>query len=548
MKFKLRQLVHLSIAQKLIFSFFCIVALLLLLAVLSYIRVTALNRDITLTNAERYPNIVLTHSIKDQLNTTINIMHNMLGISDADDLKKEYPKLEKKAQIISEATDKLNKSVSTPEAKASLKILIELRQKYAKYQLEFTKLMQDSRSEEAKTTVQYILQPVYVSYIEELDKLLAHQSTILDNASQQADRYAKQTELLILIIALSAVVLTGLQGSLTVRSITRPLNDAVAIAQRVADGDLTSEIVMASNDETGQMLNALKAMNDGLATIVGQVRQGTETIVAASNEIASGNLDLSVRTEEQASSLDKTSALMLGFSKAIKDSANKAQQANTMAIAASQDAVQGGNVVSDVIVTMESINTSSKKIVDIISVIDGIAFQTNILALNAAVEAARAGEQGRGFAVVASEVRSLAQRSASAAKEIKTLIDQSVQNVNLGTKLVNQAGATMQTVVKSIQNVTDIIGDINAASNEQIAGIDGATQSIAEMDEVTQQNAALVEQAAAAAASMKDQANSLSVIVSRFKITATPVVEQAFVAYQPASVKRQQTTAQKMLG
>ncbi|MBX9869868.1 MAG: HAMP domain-containing protein [Burkholderiaceae bacterium] len=395
--------------------------------------------------------------------------------------------------------------------------------------------------------MQYVVQPVYASYVEALDQLLAHQSKILDEASQQSDKYAKQTELLILIIAVSALVLTGLLGTLTVRSITRPLNDAVAIAQRVADGDLTSEIITTSNDETGKMLNALKAMNDGLVTIVEQVRQGTETIVAASNEIASGNLDLSIRTEEQASSLDKTAVSMSSFTKAIKANADKAQQANHMAITASQDAVQGGNVVTDVIHTMEAINSSSKKIVDIISVIDGIAFQTNILALNAAVEAARAGEQGRGFAVVASEVRNLAQRSASAAKEIKTLIDQSVHNVNLGTKLVNQAGATMQTVVKSIQNVTDIIGDINAASNEQIAGIEGASQSIAEMDEVTQQNAALVEQAAAAAASMKDQANSLSVIVSRFKIAATKVTGQAFVAYQPAAALRAQTTAQKML-
>jgi methyl-accepting chemotaxis protein len=537
MKFKLWRLpssIQLSIAQKLIFSFCAIVGLLLLIAVLSYLRVATLNQEISLTNTSRYPNIVLVHLIKDQVNDGINTINNMLNISDAEDLKNQYPKLMHSAQVTDETIKKLNSLVMTEEAKKSLKMLVELQARYTKSHAEFVKFMQENNVDEAKTTMLFAIQPAYIGYIQEIDHLLTHQSKIMDDASQQSDKYAKQTSVLIFVIATLALVLTGVVGTLTVRSITRPLNDAVAIAQRVADGDLTSEIITTSNDETGKMLNALKAMNDGLVTIVEQVRQGTETIVAASNEIASGNLDLSVRTEEQASSLDKTAVSMSSFTKAIKANADKAQQANHMAITASQDAVQGGNVVTDVIHTMEAINSSSKKIVDIISVIDGIAFQTNILALNAAVEAARAGEQGRGFAVVASEVRNLAQRSASAAKEIKTLIDQSVQNVNLGTKLVNQAGATMQTVVKSIQNVTDIIGDINAASNEQIAGIEGASQSIAEMDEVTQQNAALVEQAAAAAASMKDQANSLSVIVSRFKISGAAVVEDAFVTYQPA--------------
>ena len=544
MKFKLRRLqrltqwnwlLKLSIAQKLIFSFCAIFGLLLLIAVLSYLRVATLNQEITLTNSSRYPNIVLVHRIKDQVNDAINTINNMINISDSNDLQNQYPKLEHNAQIINDTIKKLNTLVMTPEAKKSLTTLVELQARYVRGQAEFIKSMKENNVDEAKTTMQFDLQPAYISYIQEIEQLLTHQSMIMDAASQQSDKYARQTSLLIIVIATLALLLTGAVGSLTVRSITRPLNDAVNIAEKVADGDLTSEISSNATDETGKMLNALKAMNDGLVMIVDQVRQGTESIVAASNEIASGNLDLSVRTEEQAGSLEKTAQSMNNFTRAIKENADKAQQANRMAIAASQDAVQGGNVVADVIVTMEAINTSSKKIVDIISVIDGIAFQTNILALNAAVEAARAGEQGRGFAVVASEVRNLAQRSASAAKEIKTLIDQSVHNVNLGTKLVNQAGATMQTVVKSIQNVTDIIGDINVASNEQIAGIEGATQSIADMDEVTQQNAALVEQAAAAAASMKDQANNLSVIVSRFKISATPLAAPVLTSYAPAA-------------
>lgn len=509
---------HLSITAKLSLSFCGVVSLLLLLAVLSYLRVAELNREIALTNSERYPNVVLAHSIKDQLNGLTNTMHNMLMVTDAEDLKKEFPKLEAGARIITESTEKLSKTVATPEAKASMKTLIELRQKYAKYQNEFTNLAKESRTEEAKTTLQYVLQPVYISYNDEIEKLLVHQSQIMDMASQQSNKYAQQTVWLVLVITVSAVVLAALLGTLTLRSITRPLKDAVVIAQKVADGDLTSNIHTEATDETGQLLEALRAMNDGLVDIVSQVRQGTETIVTASNEIASGNLDLSIRTEQQATSLEKTSTSMENFTRAIRDNADKAQQANKMAIVATQNAVEGGQVVSEVVMTMDSINASSKKIVDIISVIDGIAFQTNILALNAAVEAARAGEQGRGFAVVASEVRSLAQRSAAAAKEIKNLIDQSVENVSIGSKLVNKAGSTMQTVVASIQNVTQVIGEINHASADQISGIEEASLSIAQMDEVTQQNAALVEQAAAAAGSMKDQANNLSVIVSRFKI------------------------------
>ncbi|MBX9901782.1 MAG: MCP four helix bundle domain-containing protein [Burkholderiaceae bacterium] len=524
---------HLSITAKLSLSFCGVVSLLLLLAILSYFRVAELNREIALTNSERYPNVVLAHSIKDQLNGLTNTMHNMLMVTDAEDLKKEFPKLEAGARIITESTEKLSKTVATPEAKASMKTLNELRQKYAKYQNEFTNLAKESRTEEAKTTLQYVLQPVYISYNDEIEKLLVHQSQIMDKASQQSNKYAQQTVWLVLVITVSAVVLAALLGTLTLRSITRPLKDAVVIAQKVADGDLTSHIHTEATDETGQLLEALRAMNDGLVDIVSQVRQGTETIVTASNEIASGNLDLSIRTEQQATSLEKTSTSMENFTRAIRDNADKAQQANKMAIVATQNAVEGGQVVSEVVMTMDSINASSKKIVDIISVIDGIAFQTNILALNAAVEAARAGEQGRGFAVVASEVRSLAQRSAAAAKEIKTLIDQSVENVSIGSKLVNKAGSTMQTVVASIQNVTQVIGEINHASADQISGIEEASMSIAQMDEVTQQNAALVEQAAAAAGSMKDQANNLSVIVSRFKIDHS--IRSSMVSMQKTS-------------
>ena len=315
-----------------------------------------------------------------------------------------------------------------------------------------------------------------------------------------------------------AVILAALIAAWQTRNITAPLRRAVDIARQVAAGDLTVEVAVDSRDETGQLLEALKMMNASLAQIVGEVRTGTDTIATASAQISSGNLDLSSRTEQQAGSLEETASSMEELTSTVKQNADNARQANQLAVSASEVAVKGGAVVSEVIDTMGAINESARKIVDIIAVIDGIAFQTNILALNAAVEAARAGEQGRGFAVVATEVRNLAHRSATAAKEIKTLIDNSVEKVELGSRLVGQAGSTMDDVVSSVRRVSDIIGEIASASEEQRSGIEQVNQAISEMDEVTQQNAALVEEAAAASASMQDQAATLSQVVSVFKL------------------------------
>jgi methyl-accepting chemotaxis protein len=325
-------------------------------------------------------------------------------------------------------------------------------------------------------------------------------------------------QLLMLVMSGLAIAFGAFIAWFSTRSITRPMKEAVKIAQTVAAGDLTSRIDVNTTDETGQLLQALKEMNDSLVRIVDQVRTGTETIASASSQIASGNLDLSSRTEEQASSLEETASSMEELTSAVKQNADNARQANSLATSASDVASNGGVVVAKVVETMSGINESAKKIVDIISVIDGIAFQTNILALNAAVEAARAGEQGRGFAVVASEVRNLAQRSAGAAKEIKALISDSVEKVDAGAKLVDQAGATMHEIVESVKRVTDIMADITAASNEQATGIEQVNQAITQMDDVTQQNAALVEQAAAAAQSLQDQAGSLTHAVSVFKL------------------------------
>jgi len=300
-------------------------------------------------------------------------------------------------------------------------------------------------------------------------------------------------------------------------NITRPLAYAVRVAKQVAQSDLTARVEVRSKDESGELLAALKDMNSSLLDIVSRVRTGTATIATASGEINSGNQDLSARTEQQAGSLEETASSMEELTSTVKQNADNARQASQLAASASETAERGGAVVAQVVTTMGAINASSRKIADIITVIDGIAFQTNILALNAAVEAARAGEQGRGFAVVAGEVRNLAQRSAGAAKEIKELIGDSVEKVEAGSRLVDQAGSTMDEVVGSVRRVTDLISDIAAASDEQRTGIEQVNQAITQMDQMTQQNAALVEEAAAAADSMQEQARELSALVGTFQ-------------------------------
>ena len=319
-------------------------------------------------------------------------------------------------------------------------------------------------------------------------------------------------------LALAVTALVAGMGLLLARRIAASLASAIGVARIIAGGDLSAQISATSQDEVGQLMTALAEMSDSLVRIVAEVRSGTESINTASGEIAAGNLDLSARTEQQAGSLEETASAMEELTATVRQNADNARQAQQMAVSASDKAAHGGVVMGDVIRTMEAIDSSSGKIADIIGVIDGIAFQTNILALNAAVEAARAGEQGRGFAVVATEVRNLAHRSAAAAKEIKTLISDSVEQVEQGGKLVQQAGAAMTEVVDTVRSVTDIVSEISAASAEQSTGIDEINRAITQMDEVTQQNAALVEEAAAASQSLQEQASNLASVVGAFKL------------------------------
>ena len=364
------------------------------------------------------------------------------------------------------------------------------------------------------------LRPLADRYLKSLDDLRTSMATQLSESQADTSTLAKASQVLLGVGTLVAVAMGALLAFTVTRSIVRPVQQGKQAAENIADGDLTHPIESTGTDETAQLLQALATMQSRLASIVGNVRHNAEGVATASAEIASGNNDLSARTEQQASALEETAASMEELGSTVRQNADNARQANQLAMNASTVAKQGGEVVAEVVDTMKGINDSSKKIADIISVIDGIAFQTNILALNAAVEAARAGEQGRGFAVVAGEVRSLAQRSAEAAKEIKGLIGTSVERVERGTALVDKAGATMSEVVSAIRRVTDIMGEISAASSEQSSGVSQVGEAITQMDQATQQNAALVEQSAAAADSLKMQAGQLVDAVAVFRLSS----------------------------
>jgi methyl-accepting chemotaxis protein len=382
--------------------------------------------------------------------------------------------------------------------------------------------------------------PATQSWQEAMDEYAALQKATNQADAAEASAAYQRARMLMLVLSGLAIVVGVVAAIRIARGLLRQLGGepdyAASIAGRIAAGDLTVVVDTQSNDNHS-MLHAMKKMRDALAEIVAEVRVGTETIASASSQIASGNQDLSARTEQQASSLEETASSMEELTSAVRANNDNARQANQLAQSASAVAVQGGAVVSQVVNTMGAINDSSRKIVDIIAVIDGIAFQTNILALNAAVEAARAGEQGRGFAVVASEVRTLAQRSAAAAKEIKELIGNSVEKVEVGSKLVEQAGQTMAEVVSSVQRVTDIMAEISTAGDEQSAGIEQINQAVSEMDTVTQQNAALVEEAAAAAEAMQQQAANLERVVSVFQLDGHQRVANPAPVAKPSAAR-----------
>ncbi|WP_112286529.1 methyl-accepting chemotaxis protein [Rahnella sp. AN3-3W3] len=524
-------------------AFSLVILLLIIVSVTAVTKLSSINSTIEQIVSDRYVKVRLAFDVRDGVNDQIKYLRGIvIDTKNPEQNKKRYLQLDDTVKQTNLAMDKIAAIQTTVVGKQKIKALQDASDTFEAAKEQLVNL---ARAGDMDGATEFVLR-----------KLTTSQNAYLDLATAFADSQDQQLQSegktaiadgataiqLTLIFSALAVLVAAALGFFLTRSITRPLHTAVKVAENVAAGDLTTQIRVTSNDETGQLMQGLKNMNENLLKIVTEVRAGTNAIHSASGEIAAGNLDLSSRTEQQASSLEETASAMEQMTATVKQNADNARQANQLAAQASRVAVQGGEVVGEVVHTMEGINASSRKIVDIIAVIDGIAFQTNILALNAAVEAARAGEQGRGFAVVASEVRNLAQRSASAAKEIKVLIDDSVAKVDNGTQLVAKAGSTMAEVVSSVKSVTDIVGEIAIASHEQSTGIEEINKAITQMDEVTQQNAALVQEASSAAYSLNEQAERLSQAISIFKVSAgsATALRKAAHAKTPALLSNRQ--------
>jgi methyl-accepting chemotaxis protein len=509
---------NLKIGTRLGIGFAMLITVALAIAVFARIELAVVESELDLLTEDR---MVKTEQVTKMLANMSEIalsVRNVAMTSDESLMRAEATEIKELQQQNAKLFQQLEATIKSDKGVSLLKAAFAARGPYVESVNKVLELGLASKKEEAGAAMFKELRPLQLSYVKTLDALVGFQKELMKASSDSVHDTVSQVGMIMLVVALIAGVSGAVLAWVITRSITAPIRQAVQVAETVAAGDLRSRIDTTSRDETGQLLAALKRMNESLAKVVGQVRGNSDSVATASNQIAQGNADLSQRTEEQASNLQQTAASMEQLTATVKQNADTARQAAQIATGASGVAAQGGEVVQRVVDTMEAISTSSKKIGDIISVIDGIAFQTNILALNAAVEAARAGEQGRGFAVVAGEVRSLAQRSAEAAKEIKSLIGASVEKVEAGSALVGEAGRTMGDVVTQVKRVSDLIGEISAAALEQTTGIAQIGDAVSQLDQVTQQNAALVEESAAAAESLRHQAAQLAQTVSVFTL------------------------------
>jgi len=509
---------NLKIGARLGLGFGTVVLLLIVMAFIGAARLSSMADGSNLVVKDRVPKVLQGLAIDAAIGDIGKSAYGLILAPDSAFAEKQKTEIAESRKSIQANVETLVQTVKSAKGKELAQAMAAAQTPFFASVDELLKLVADGKKQEAFTHTITKMRDARYAFKNATDATVKLQKDHMDISAKDADEtYRNGLSLMLVLAGLATLLAIGIAWWVT-RSVTVPINQAVAVAEKVAAGDLTSRVDVTSSDETGKLLQALKDMNESLLKIVGDVRESAEAIGSGTKQIASGNADLSQRTEEQASSLEETASSMEELTSTVKQNAENARQANQLAIGASDVAARGGEVVSQVVGTMTSINESSKKIVDIISVIDGIAFQTNILALNAAVEAARAGEQGRGFAVVATEVRNLAQRSAAAAKEIKALIGDSVDKVDAGTKLVDAAGKTMEEIVTSVKRVTDIMAEITAASQEQSSGIEQVNQAVTQMDEVTQQNAALVEEAAAAAESLQEQAQNLEQAVSVFNV------------------------------
>ena len=509
---------NLSIGARLGLGFGAVLALLLALAGLSHYELTRIgdiNRTITQETWVK-ANAISVVDVTTRANARVNL--ELIVNADPAAADRLFQQIDANRKRIDEALAALRPLMKTADAAARLRTLEEARGRYVKSFQSVGAMLRNGERDAARQRLLQETLPILDSLQDHIIALSRQQAADMDGAGIASQSVIRQAERLNVALSGLALAVGALLAWRVARSITRPLARAVKAAETVAGGELGQRIEAGSRDETGRLLHALQDMQEKLAGAVRAIRHGSETISSASGQIAAGNADLSSRTEEQAASLEETAASMEELASTVNQNADNARQANQLAASASEIALRGGAAVSAVVGTMQDISASSHRISEIVSVIDGIAFQTNILALNAAVEAARAGEQGKGFAVVAGEVRALAQRSAQAAREVKALIEDSVGKVTAGARQAEGAGATMQEIVTAVQHVTDIMGEIAAASHEQASGIDQVNRAVAQMDEVTQQNAALVEEAAAAAGSMQDQAAELVRAVGVFRL------------------------------
>ncbi len=510
---------NLNIGKRLSLSLALLGVLLLLISGASVHMLGKINQNTTDLVEVNIAELEMANDLIDNVNNIAIALRNMMLTDKDTDRATQRQVIETNMDGSRKVIARLT-GVSLPQDRAGLARIEVANGRYIQGQIALIKLIETGTPEQSRAYLSEQLRPVLNDLKDLVNAKLKAQNNAAKQAGLDAHHTYQATRTLMIALSAAAVALGALLAFVLTVSITRPVARALVVANTVAAGDLTSVIVIDSRDEMGQLLEALKRMNDGLAKTVSTVRSGTDNIAMSASEVAAGSMDLSARTEQQASSLEETASSMEELTSTVKQNADNARQAHKLAESASLIAHRGGDVITRVVATMEQINQSSDKIGDIIGVIDGIAFQTNILALNAAVEAARAGEQGRGFAVVATEVRNLAQRSAAAAREIKGLIDVSSSTVASGSALVNQAGDTMTELVDSVRRVTDIVSEITAASVEQHAGLEQINQAVTEMDDVTQQNAALVEQSAAAAAAMQSQSQQLAQVVSAFKLRA----------------------------
>ena len=524
---------NLNIGKRLSLSLALLGVLLLLISGTSVHMLGKINQNTTDLVEVNIAELEMSNDLIDNVNNIAIALRNMMLTDKDTDRATQRQVIETNMDGSRKVIARLT-GVSLPQDRAGLARIEVANGRYIQGQIALIKLIETGTPEQSRAYLSEQLRPVLNDLKDLVNAKLKAQNNAAKQAGLDAHHTYQATRTLMIALSAAAVALGALLAFVLTVSITRPVARALVVANTVAAGDLTSVIVIDSRDEMGQLLEALKRMNDGLAETVSTVRSGTDNIAMSASEVAAGSMDLSARTEQQASSLEETASSMEELTSTVKQNADNARQAHKLAESASLIAHRGGDVITRVVATMEQINQSSDKIGDIIGVIDGIAFQTNILALNAAVEAARAGEQGRGFAVVATEVRNLAQRSAAAAREIKGLIDVSSSTVASGSALVNQAGDTMTELVDSVRRVTDIVSEITAASVEQHAGLEQINQAVTEMDDVTQQNAALVEQSAAAAAAMQSQSQQLAQVVSAFKLRAG----SSSVAVTPRAARR----------